>query len=241
MKRIILILPLLLLAGLGFYAARQEDGLAALIPPRWNPWALPDPAEPPGWLTSWQLARLAEDVPACFAWLHRAGMDVSPVSDRTGPEPGCGLSGAAILQRSDLRYQSRVMASCPMLAGLALYERHVLIPAAERHLGARPISIRHLGTYACRAVRTDRGEGGRRSQHATANAIDIAAITLADGRETVLARDWNEGDGTGPRALFWREAHAGACGIFRTVLGPDYNALHRDHFHLDMGRFGICR
>ncbi|MFV3075587.1 extensin family protein [Niveispirillum fermenti] len=236
-----LILLLLALAGLGLVAARQGGGLTSLIPARWNPWALPDPAEPPGWLTSWQLARLAEDTPACLAWLERAGVSVSPVPDRVGPEPGCGLSGAATLQKSALRYQGRVTASCPVLAGLALYERHVLIPSAERHLGTTPVSVRHFGTYACRAVRTDRGEGGRRSQHATANAIDIAAITLADGRETVLLRDWSEKGGTGPRALFWRDAHKGACDIFRTALGPEYNALHRDHFHLDMGRFGVCR
>ncbi|MBP7337614.1 extensin family protein [Niveispirillum sp.] len=234
-------MPLLLAAGAGLYAAGHYGRLQELVPARWNPWALPDPAEPPGWFTSWQLARLADDAPACLGWLERAGVAVSPVPDRDGPEPGCGLSGAATLNRSHLRYQSRVTATCPVLAGLVLYERHVLIPAAERHLGSKPVSVRHLGTYACRAVRTDRGEGGRRSQHATANAIDIAAITLADGRETVLARDWAEGDGAGPRALFWRDAHKGACGIFRTVLGPEYNALHRDHFHLDMARFGICR
>lgn len=241
MKRTLIILALLLLTGLGIVAAGRDGWLATVVPARWNPWALPDPAEPPGWLTSWQLARLAQDTPACLAWLEGAGMAVTRVPDRDGPEPGCSLSGVATLQRSQLRYQGRVMASCPVLAGLALYERHVLIPAAERHLGSRPITVRHLGTYACRAVRTAAGEGGRRSQHATANAIDIAAITLADGRETVLARDWGEAGGTGPRALLWRDAHEGACGIFRTVLGPEYNALHRDHFHLDMGRFGICR
>ncbi|WP_208534621.1 extensin family protein, partial [Pseudomonas aeruginosa] len=25
------------------------------------------------------------------------------------------------------------------------------------------------------------------------------------------------------------------------VLGPDYNAAHRDHFHLDMGLWKVCR
>ncbi|MFV3131084.1 extensin family protein [Niveispirillum sp. KHB5.9] len=241
MKRISIILLLLVLGGLGIMAAGRGGQPASIILARWNPWALPDPAQKPGWLTSWQLARLADDTPACLAWLGRAGVDVSTIPDREGAEPGCDLSGAATLRQSLLRYQGRVTASCPVLAGLALYERHVLIPAAERHLGTRPISARHLGTYACRAVRTGRGEGGRRSQHATANAIDIAAITLADGRETTLVRDWGERGGTGPRALFWRDAHDGACDIFRTVLGPEYNALHRDHFHLDMARFGICR
>ncbi|HET6390837.1 extensin family protein [Hyphomicrobium sp.] len=33
---------------------------------------------------------------------------------------------------------------------------------------------------------------------------------------------------------FLRQAHEDACGIFGTVLGPDANAAHHDHFHLDM-------
>ncbi|WP_029014709.1 extensin family protein [Niveispirillum irakense] len=214
------------------------------IPARWNPFALPDPAEPPGFLTSWQLRRLQDQPEACFAWLEGAGVAASPVPDRSGPAEGCGLTGAATLRRSDLRYNATVTASCPLLAGLVLYERHVLIPAARRHFNADIANVRHYGTYACRAVRTTRGEGGRRSQHATANAIDIAAVTLADGTTSSLISDWDRMDDQSrptAAALFWRDAHKGGCQIFRSVLGPDYNDLHRDHFHLDMGPFGICR
>ena len=41
--------------------------------------------------------------------------------------------------------------------------------------------------------------------------------------------------------FFTRELRDGACGLFNGVLGPDYNAAHRDHFHLDNGPFRICR
>lgn len=33
---------------------------------------------------------------------------------------------------------------------------------------------------------------------------------------------------------FLREAHASACRVFRTTLGPEANEAHRNHFHLDM-------
>jgi hypothetical protein len=39
---------------------------------------------------------------------------------------------------------------------------------------------------------------------------------------------------TGPRARFLREAHAAACRIFGTTLGPEANEAHRNHFHVDM-------
>ena len=53
-----------------------------------------------------------------------------------------------------------------------------------------------------------------------------------------MARDW---EGAGPDALFLRDVRAGACRFFKVVLGPDYNAAHRDHFHLDMAPYSICR
>lgn len=39
---------------------------------------------------------------------------------------------------------------------------------------------------------------------------------------------------TGPKARFLREAHAAACRIFGTTLGPEANEAHRNHFHVDM-------
>lgn len=215
-----------------------------MIPARWNPFAYPDPAAAPGPLTRWQLRRMEADAPGCFAWLEAAGVEVSPVPDRSGPEPGCGLTDATTLQKSAIPYNATVTATCPVLAGLVLFERHVVEPAALAHFSARPTLIRHYGTYACRAVRTSRGEGGRRSQHATANAIDIAGVQLENGRNLSLVSDWSAVDAQGrptPAARFWQDTQAGACRIFPTVLGPDYNALHRDHFHLDMGGFAICR
>jgi hypothetical protein len=35
-------------------------------------------------------------------------------------------------------------------------------------------------------------------------------------------------------AQFLRRLHSGACGVFSTVLGPEANEAHRDHFHFDM-------
>ena len=34
--------------------------------------------------------------------------------------------------------------------------------------------------------------------------------------------------------VFLRRLHKGACGTFGTVLGPDANEAHRNHFHFDL-------
>ena len=40
--------------------------------------------------------------------------------------------------------------------------------------------------------------------------------------------------GPGGRAAFLRAIHEAACTIFATVLGPEANKAHKNHFHLDM-------
>jgi hypothetical protein len=43
------------------------------------------------------------------------------------------------------------------------------------------------------------------------------------------------------RQAFLRHVHAGACRHFGTVLGPEANEAHRNHFHLDMAERKVRR
>jgi hypothetical protein len=113
----------------------------------------------------------------------------------------------------------------------------VLHPAARQHLGQDVERVIHWGTYSCRNI--NRRPEGRRSEHASANAIDVAGFVLADGQEVTVRSDWS---GSDPRkAAFLRAVRDGACAFFDVVLSPDYNAAHHDHFHLDMGSYRACR
>ena len=93
---------------------------------------------------------------------------------------------------------------------------------------ARVVAIDHFGSYNCRHIYGR--DAGNWSEHATADAVDIAGFRLADGTRISVARDWK---GDGPKAAFLREVRDGACRLFATTLSPDYNAAHRDHLHLD--------
>ena len=71
----------------------------------------------------------------------------------------------------------------------------------------------------------------------------LVRIRLSDGKRLSVLNDWKEGDDPAT-AAFLREVRDGACETFGTVLSPDYNAAHRDHFHLDQaarGFGGVCR
>ncbi len=79
---------------------------------------------------------------------------------------------------------------------------------------------------------------GPMSQHAYANAWDVTGFELTDGRVVSVEKHWHS---EGPFGRFLHEARDDACNIFRVVLGPDYNAQHHDHLHVDMGRGSRCR
>jgi len=118
--------------------------------------------------------------------------------------------------------------TCPLAAKFAAWARYAVQPAARLVLGAEIVRIDTFGTYNCRAI----AGGAKLSEHAHANAVDVAAFVLADGRRITVKGDWS---GSGRGAKFLRVVHDSACKRFMTVLSPGYNAAHHDHFHFDMG------
>lgn len=227
------IFALLVLAVASVVAALHFSLLR--IPPNWAPWQPVQLDAPPSWLARMQVNSLAGDPEACFAALDRSDMTYRRLDPRPLRE-GCGMpDGGALVARSGIRYAPAVLASCGVTAALRWYERQLGL-LAEAHFGQRLAGIDHLGTYACRNLYA-RAEG-RRSQHATANAIDIAGFRLADGTTVSVRRDWGRDN---PRGRFLAAARDEACRFFNAVLGPDYNAAHADHFHLGLGRARICR
>lgn len=222
---------LAILAGVALFGWRQGWRL----PAEWNPWAPLDVRQPPNLLTSWKLGRLRDDPQLCAAALATSDLRYSPQAD-TPANARCPLTHVVRVQGASVRLSSSFLATCPVAVAFALFERHALQPAAQQVFGQPVVQVDHLGSYACRNVynRTD----GRLSQHATANALDIAGFRLKDGQRIELQRDWS---GDGAKARFLRQVRDGACETFNTVLGPDYNAAHHNHFHLDMGRWQVCR
>lgn len=241
-----LLLRLLPLLAAGAAVLGWQQGW--LRPPRhYDPFAPLHLADPPTFITGTKLMRLTAQPAYCGAALASSQLEIAPVADRSNGD-GCSLTDAVRIgsagSETGLRFNAPFLASCPLAVAWAMFERHALQPLAQQHFGQRVTQLHHLGSYACRNIRGGRGDNDRRrSEHATANALDIAALTLADGRRISLREDWL----SAPRAqqtaeaAFLRELRDDACRFFRTVLGPDYNAAHADHLHLDMGGFNICR
>lgn len=197
----------------------------------WTPLALVDPV---GLATKLKAARTGEDPKACREVLRVGGVEYveAPKVD----SGFCHVSDAVRLESglAPLAPHDAAM-TCKEALALSIWERQVVQAAAFETMGQAVVRIDHYGSYACRRI-YDRQEGPV-SEHAGANAIDVAAFRLADGTDISVARDWND---KGPKGAFLHKVRDGACNVFLTTLSPDYNAEHHDHFHLDMGGWPKC-
>ena len=232
MRLAILLLILALIIAAALYGVRSG---AIPVAPDWNPWAELDVEATPNFLTRYKLARLSKDSARCQRVLATTNIEYEPMPDRiTGP--ACGFFNAVRIEQTSSRLNKPFSLSCRAAVSLALWERHVLAPAARAHFAQRVATIEHFGSYSCRNV-YGRAKATR-SQHATAEALDVAGFVLEDGQRIRVLKDWDDDGATGE---FLKEVRTGACRFFDGVLSPDYNAAHRDHFHFDRGPYRACR
>lgn len=207
--------------------------------PEHNPAARFEFAHPQGWATHRKLMGFVADDDACFAAFDRAGAGY--LRRPAMGEGGCRASQRMLLTGNRFVPTMRPAGAapgCAVTAAMLLWTRDVVQPLARRHFGQPVVELENLGSYNCRKI------AGRQapSEHSTANAIDISAFVLADGTRVSLLNDWDDSDA---RSEFLHEVRDGSCDLFSTVLSPDHNAAHANHFHLDMavrtGGWSICR
>ncbi|KAA9008279.1 extensin-like domain-containing protein [Histidinibacterium aquaticum] len=161
--------------------------------------------------------------------------------ERVGRVPGngaCGIEGAVRVRSvAGVALSSPATLDCNTARALKSWVESGLKPAVGNE-GGGPVEMRVMADYICR------GRNGvstaRLSEHSFGRAIDIGGIRLADGSSISVLRGWSTRDD----GAQLRQMHRSACGIFGTVLGPDSNAAHRDHFHFDTASYrsgSYCR
>lgn len=211
------------LSRLGYFAWPRD----------YDPLALPDLDAAPNLLTPFKLKRIDSSAENCRAAFARAGKTVAIEPARTDSalcikEDTIKLAG---LSTAKLNVEET---RCAIAARLFMWEHNIVQPAARKYFNESVAEILHFGSYSCRTIRGSSAA----SEHATANAFDIAGFRLRSGKLIGVKQGWQ---GSQLPAEFLREVRDGACDYFNVVLSPDYNADHHNHLHVDMGWYRSCR
>lgn len=178
----------------------------------------------------------------CYEWLDLYGLDYTTGPDRPGvAEPvtvTTPINGVSYRYVSRESPRSTFFMHCDLALALAQSAYHMRVRDV--------IEVVDIGVYNYRCI-----GGGTPpdcpngiSQHAYARAIDIAGYTTGDGSYYSVNDDWiidPDGESTcGADTEPGKDSflHELICaqkaeGIWNTVLTPNYNAGHRDHFHID--------
>ena len=155
--------------------------------------------------------------------------EFQPLPAIVGPGE-CGAVDAVLLQSVILPDQVKVAVAppatlrCTMAEEVARWLREDVAPAALK-FGAPLRGLDEAGSYECRGF--NRVAGAPLSEHGRADALDVRALRLANGRvigltDVSIAKDWREG------------LRTSACARFTTVLGPGSDSYHEDHVHIDL-------
>ena len=188
----------------------------------------------------------ASEEQACLSsgYARSAGRVEAHRSSLGGPAPCGAIQPFDVSELGAQRVALKPVAilQCPMVPAVKHWLDTSVAPAARRHLGSDVVEIKVAASYACRPI--NHKSGSRLSEHGRANALDVSGFRLADGRMITVKYGWW---GEAGQRNFLREVHRGGCRTFTTVLGPNADRYHHDHFHFDLARHGrdgtyrVCR
>lgn len=160
--------------------------------------------------------------------LNLPGLQAEKIGSVPGPG-ACGVRDAyRVTSAAGVRLSQSATLSRRAAERFDLWMREHAVPIIGNK-GGGLASVQVAAHYVCR-TRNHR-PGARLSEHSFGNAIDISAFILKDGTRLTVLNDWN-----GSNRRIMRRLHASACGPFGTVLGPNSDRLHRDHFHFDVAQ-----
>jgi hypothetical protein len=201
-------------------------------------------SRPPNFVAKYEPWR-SEEERACLAsgLVHESAF-VAARSALGGPSVCGALKPFAVSAtgQGSVSLRPPALLRCPMVPAIEQWVQRVVIPAARYHFGMPVVELKIAASYSCRPM--NNVDGATLSEHGHANALDVSGFVLANGYAVSVKTGWW---GAFAERNFLRAVHHGGCSIFTTVLGPSYDANHRDHLHLDLayrGRDGfghICK
>ncbi|MEM1073076.1 MAG: extensin family protein [Pseudomonadota bacterium] len=167
--------------------------------------------------------RMRERGAVCGDWEIQG----EPVGNVPGKWRGCGVADAVRVNTvAGVTLSQSAIMDCRTATALRTWVEDTAKPTLAKTGGGLK-SLRVAAHYICRT--RNNKPGGRISEHGKGRAIDISGVQLHSGQVISVLHGWQAKD----TSQFMRTLHKGACGPFGTVLGPNSDRFHRDHFHFD--------
>lgn len=178
----------------------------------------------------------------CLSELERSGVNFRLAPSTKGiTDPvyvGPQVDGVALRYRTSSKPDA-ILVACEMVG-------HVRrLAGLVKSMGFDEIV--HIGTYNYRNMRNptcEKNNSCKLSQHSYGTALDIHAIAKAGTKLTYSTlKDWvvtpmptcpGKAKTEGDKALHSLACQMRAKNLFSIILTPNYNATHRDHFHVDL-------
>ena len=162
------------------------------------------------------------------------------IPDIKGPG-GCGgedlvrLEAIVLPDKHKVPVKPAAILRCKMATAIADWIRSDIVPIVAK-LGSTVSDLDNFDSFECRG--RNRVAGAQLSEHGRANALDVRAIKLANGKSIYFT------DRTVAREVRESVLHS-VCARFPTVLGPGSDWYHEDHIHLDLmerrNNYRICQ
>ena len=153
------------------------------------------------------------------------GLRARPIS---GERKECGIAyPVRVVRVGGIKLSRPTTMTCSTVVALRFWVETGVKPVLDR-FGWKAERLEVAGGYACKTINNT--PGGDISEHGKGHAIDIVGLGLSNGYTITVSDGWQrrlEGQ-------VLRRLHRAACGPFRTVLGPEADRFHRNHFHFDI-------
>jgi hypothetical protein len=188
-------------------------------------------------------------IAACRSELQNLDIVYTP-RKTIGDGSGCGAAAPIeVTEIAGVVLTPPATINCAMARGLHQWITEDVKPAAMRRLKTKVTALHVAASYVCR--RRNNAIGGKLSEHAKANALDISGFSFAKTSAVSVGGggSWGGGIlksiGLSKSGSFLGDIREGACSHFTTVLGPGSDRYHGDHFHVDAlqrkGGYRICK
>ncbi len=162
------------------------------------------------------------------------GVKLQPIPGRV---KGCGVAEPVkVVSVAGVALDQPMTTECSTAVALDTWVRYTVIPTVGR-LGGGVAGLDIMASYACRSRNNQKG--AKISEHGRGRAVDVGGIILKNGETLTVLDDWSSRHGAIMKTL-----HKQACGNFGTVLGPESDRFHKNHFHFDTAAYrsgAYCR